>query len=297
LVWNALAQQNQFGATATDSTVTEFEARLIMSIVGTVIVFNKASDAAAHKSPASVKFIPPIMNASKLENIIGLDGVTTLSGFEIYQCYDGGSDMNDTLTSTNSSNPDPARTNLNSLQCLNVGTSVDVASTAGGGQNFKSMLQMVTERMTSINTSLTNETPMSAADKGFVNATSLPVYKMIAVANAYKGNALAQSVISGNSKIIAAEYSAAYLEHLMEVLNQSIVKYKDKAGAPYAEATAKIQERIIDIRKINSVALTKLYSEHKDMLDLSNEVANMEKVLMSTLPNSLSGSMSMRRLH
>lgn len=295
LVWEALAEQNAIGTAGTDNLITEFEARLIMSIVGTVIVTNKTLPAGDTTTVAlELEPKPGLITASNLSNLIGIDTTTTLTGFQIYTCTDGDAKQNNSFAT--STNPDPLRSKPPALlQCLYMKTT-PVESATGGGAAYKSMLTLVKERMTAIQDALIADTPISALDKNFINSTSVPVYKMIAVSTAFKNSTLSTTLISQNERVIAAEYSTAYYLNLLDILTTALTKYQLKAGGQYIAASKTITDNIHVIRTELGRQLMKEYQQQQSMQTLADQIMGMEKALIGGLPNTLSGSMSMRRL-
>lgn len=292
LVWNALAMQNQNAIG--DDKVTEFEARLIISLVGTTIVLNSPSDAAANKQAQQMLPVAPLISAERLENFIGLDTTqtTTLAGFQIYACRDGDADQKPSGGA--SADPDPALVSIpTSLQCIGM-TPADVS--AAGGAAFKSMRALVHERLISINDALLNDQPISATDKSFINSTSVPVYKMLAVANAVTKSGLGIVMINNNEAVIAAQYSDAYINGLFDVLNKALTKYAPKAGDGLVQNIKDIQHNMGEVRKSLAVQLGNAHQNQVNVNHIASQVMQMEQMMMASMPNHISGAMSMRRM-
>lgn len=292
LVWNALAMQNQNAIG--DDTVTEFEARLIMSLVGTTIVLNSPSDAAAGKQAQQMLPVAPLISAERLENFIGLDTVqsTTLAGFQVYSCRDGDADQKP--NGGVSADPNPALVSIpTSLQCIGM-TPADV-STAGGAA-FKSMRALVHERLISINDALLNDQAISATDKAFINSTSVPVYKMLAVSNAVTKSGLGIVMINNNEAVIAAQYADAYINGLFDVLNKALTKYSPKAGDGLVAAIKDIRHNVTEVRKSLAVQLGNAHQNQVNVNHIAGQIMQMEQMMMASLPNNISGAMSMRRM-
>jgi conjugative transfer pilus assembly protein TraH len=54
-------------------------------------------------------------------------------------------------------------------------------------------------------------TPQTPADIGFINNTTEPVYKMLAVANAVPGSNTAETLIETYKDVIALDYAETFL--------------------------------------------------------------------------------------
>lgn len=292
LVWNALAMQNQNAIG--DDKVTEFEARLIISLVGTTVVTNSPSDAAAGQQAQKMVPVAPLISAERLENFIGLDTsqTTTLSGFQIYSCKDGDADQKP--NGGVSGDPDPSIVSApTALQCIGM-TPTDV-STAGGAA-FKSMRALVHERLISINDALLNDQAISETDKSFINSTSVPVYKMLAVSNALTKSGLGIVMINNNEAVIAAQYSDAYINGLFDVLNKALTKYAPKAGDGLVAAIKDIRHNVTEVRKSLAVQIGNAHQNQVNVNHIASQILQMEQLMMSSLPNNISGAMSMRKI-
>jgi conjugative transfer pilus assembly protein TraH len=55
--------------------------------------------------------------------------------------------------------------------------------------SVKPFTQLVTERLRRMSDNIVTRSPQTAADIGFINNTTEPVYRMLAVANAVPGSA------------------------------------------------------------------------------------------------------------
>lgn len=292
LVWNALALQNQNAIG--DDKVSEFEARLIISLVGTTIVTNSPSEAAAGRQAQKMVTVSPLISAERLENFVGLDTSqsVTLSGFQIYTCKDGDGDQKPTGGA--SADPDPGRVDSpGALQCIGM-PPTDVS--LGGGAAFKSMRALVHERLISINDALLNDQPISADDKAFINSTAVPVYKMLAVSNAVTNSGLGIVMINNNEAVIAAQYADGYINGLFDVLSKALTKYAPKAGDGLVQAIKDVRHNMTEVRKSLAIQLGNAHQQQVNVNHIANQIMQMEQMMMANLPNNISGAMSMRRL-
>jgi len=292
LVWNALAEQN---ATAIgDDKVTEFEARLIISLVGTKVTTNSPSVAAAGRQSIKTVTVAPLVTTETLANFIGLDPSqgTSLAGFQIYTCLDGDADQQPTGGA--SGDPDPARiSNIGALQCIKM-TPANV--NAAGGASLKSMRALVHERLMSINDALLSDQPISQADKSFINSTSVPVYKMLAVANALSKSGLGIVMINTHETLIAAQYADGYINGLFDTLNQALTKYAPKAGDGLAAGIKDVQHNMREVRKSLAQQIANANVQQTNVNAIAQQVLAMEQMMIANLPNNISGAISMRKM-
>lgn len=292
LIWNALAEQN---ATAIgDEKVTEFEARLIISLVGTTIITSSPSVAASGRQAQKTITVTPLVTTETLANFIGLDPSqgTSLAGFQIYTCQDGDADQQPTGGA--SGDPDPAQvSNIGALQCIKM-TPTDVS--AAGGASLMSMRALVHERLMSINDALLADQPISQIDKNFINSTSIPIYKMLAVANAMSKSGLGIVMINSHETLIAAQYADGYINGLFDVLNQALTKYAPKAGDGLASAVKDVQHNMREVRKSLAQQIANANVQQTNVNAIAQQVLAMEQLMIANLPNNISGAISMRRM-
>lgn len=86
-------------------------------------------------------------------------------------------------------------------------------------QDHVPFTKLVRDRMYSISNAIASRSaiPNNSADVGFVNATSAPVYRMLAVGNTIPGSGLAATLIETYADSIAAEYAQSFLDSYLQV--------------------------------------------------------------------------------
>jgi conjugative transfer pilus assembly protein TraH len=111
----------------------------------------------------------------------------------------------------------------------------------------------VAERLHRMSDHIATRTPQTAADIGFINNTTEPVYKMLAVANAVPGSNTAETLIETYKDVIALDYAETFLSRAIrqaltalsqtlkrtgieqEYVETLIETYKDVIALDYAE--------------------------------------------------------------
>lgn len=290
LVWNVLALNNKSGG----EQVSEFEARLLMSLVGSEVIGLSSTEAASSGTTAKPAPIPAMASAQTLKNFIGVSDKTGLDGFQIYQCFNADAAGNRTTTVPTALDGNNVFANGKAQQCAYF-TPVPVGSPEGGGASWRSFLQLVTDKMTSINLKLRDDKVSLSPDEiQFINRTTLPVYKMLAVSNALKRSGLGDVMIENNKAMIAAEYANAYINSLFETLGKALANASNKTGA-YSDTIKKIEANMYTVRQLLNEEMLVAHANSANMHALGEQVAQMERMMMSNLPNNLSGAYSLRR--
>jgi conjugative transfer pilus assembly protein TraH len=77
--------------------------------------------------------------------------------------------------------------------------------------SVKPFTQLVSERLRRMSDNIVTRSPQTAADIGFINNTSEPVYRMLAVANAVPGSGTAETLIETYKDVIALDYAETFL--------------------------------------------------------------------------------------
>ena len=145
-----------------------------MSVIGTVILYPPADDG----SGATPRYAEPTIVG--LRDLLLGRGASATEGnvdIEVYVC------------------DEPA-------ECLNP-TRTTVSA--------KPFTRLVSERLRRMSDNIATRSPQTPADIGFVNNTTEPVYKMLAVANAVPGSSTAETLIETYKDVIALDYAETFL--------------------------------------------------------------------------------------
>ena len=238
VMWLAL---NQVGG-----TISQQEKELIMSVIGTVILYPPADDG----SGAMPRYLEPSIVG--LRDLLLGRGDSATEGnvdIEVYAC------------------DEPA-------ECLNP-TRVTVSA--------KPYTRMVSERLRRMSDNIATRTPQTAADIGFINNTTEPVYKMLAVANAVPGSNTAETLIETYKDVIALDYAETFLSRAirqaLSALSQALKR--TAIEQQYVEAlrtSAQEAQRQILAEKQTA------YAKVRSVSSMTQDLQNLERQLWSSMP-------------
>ena len=238
VIWLAL---NQVGG-----TISQQEKELIMSVVGTVILYPPADDG----SGAMPRYLEPSIVG--LRDLLLGRGDSATEGnvdIEVYAC------------------DEPA-------ECLNP-TRTTVSA--------KPYTRMVSERLRRMSDNIVTRTPQTAADIGFINNTTEPVYKMLAVANAVPGSNTAETLIETYKDVIALDYAETFLNRAirqaLSALSQALKR--TAIEQQYVEAlrtSAQEAQRQILAEKQTA------YAKVRSVSSMTQDLQNLERQLWSSMP-------------
>ncbi len=238
VIWLAL---NQVGG-----TISQQEKELIMSVIGSVILYPPADDG----SGAMPRYLEPSIVG--LRDLLLGRGDSATEGnvdIEVYAC------------------DEPA-------ECLNP-TRTTVSA--------KPYTRMVSERLRRMSDNIVTRTPQTAADIGFINNTTEPVYKMLAVANAVPGSNTAETLIETYKDVIALDYAETFLNRAirqaLSALSQALKR--TAIEQQYVEAlrtSAQEAQRQILAEKQTA------YAKVRSVSSMTQDLQNLERQLWSSMP-------------
>ena len=238
VIWLAL---NQVGG-----TISREEKELIMSVIGTVILYPPADDG----SGAMPRYVEPSIVG--LHDLLLGQAASATAGnvdLDVYVCDEP-------------------------VECLN-----PVHSTISATP----FTRLVSERLQRMSDNIATRTPQTAADIGFINNTTEPVYKMLAVANAVPGSNTAESLIETYKDVIALDYAETFMSRAirqaLSALSQTLKR--TAIEQQYVEAlrsNAREAERQLMTEKQTA------YTKVRSVSSMTQDLQTLERQLWSSMP-------------
>jgi conjugative transfer pilus assembly protein TraH len=114
--------------------------------------------------------------------------------------------------------------NVQLLRCNNY-TDCDIVSRTNGNVH-EPLTRKVEDLMRSISDSIRTRSPIpnNSVAVGFVNSTSLPVWRMLSIGNTIPGSGLSEMMIGNYREIIAADYAFTFLNQFANVALSALMK-------------------------------------------------------------------------
>jgi len=227
-------------------SISRQEKELIMSLIGTVIVTPPTDDG----SGAGPRMLEPTLTGIRDLLLGKADSATAgLVDVDVYVCDETTECMN------------PSRATV----------------------SVKPFTRLVAERLKRISDNIATRSAQSPADIGFINQTSEPVYRMLAVANAVPGSGTAETLIETYKDVIALDYAQTFLARalaqastaLSQALRRSEVeqRYLDELRAHAREAQMQILiEKQAAYAKVRSVS------------SMTQDLQSLERQLWAAMP-------------
>ena len=235
------------------SYLTEKERRMVMSAIGAVIV-GKTQDGRPDPS-----FHEPVLSFKRLLGTI--NGSDNDSKPEIFKCLD-----NTTIDG-----------------CTQLGKE------AFDGKPFS---QLAYERMLSIYDKIVRRGPaLSEGEIEFINATSVPVYKILATAASMKTQSVAEEQIIRNADVIGAELAAAFMLKALDEVESALHVRSQVGTSAEADVIKDLLERVRDKRRSIYSEKAVLTAKATGIYNLMAEMQALEKMLFGNLSEGVAANL------
>ena len=241
VIWMALNQ--------VAGTISREEKELIMSVIGSVILYPPADDG----SGAAPRYLEPTIVG--LRDLLLGRGASATEGnvdVEVYVCDEV-------------------------VECLNpTRTPVSV----------KPFTRLVTERLRRMSENIATRSGQTAADIGFINNTTEPVYKMLAVASAVPGSNTAETLIETYKDVIALDYAETFLSRAIRQAMTALSHTVNRTG---------IEQRYVETLRANAQdaqrqLLTEkqtAYAKVRSVSSMTQDLQTLERQLWSSMPSAV----------
>lgn len=222
-------------------------AELLMSLSGTIILQSGGSDSASHQ----FKVLSSLAADNQLLKAL-LHGGTA----KLYVC--------DTTTADGCLNP--------SIQTISISTQ------SGLQTQVAALLQDITDK-------ILTDTALTPQEIGLLQATRLPIYKMLNVQNAFMGDKNILDIVS-YADIIATDILFQYLDENLSVVHTSAgsLQYPDSIMTPFEQGLSQAR---VSVRAAQNSA----FSQISIAAQLINQTQTIEQMLSGELSAQLSGTL------
>jgi conjugative transfer pilus assembly protein TraH len=230
-------------------SISQAEKELIMSVIGTVVLYAPRDDG----SGAMARYFEPTI-AGLRDLLLGREASPQAGNVEIdvYACDEPAECLN------------PRRTRV----------------------SVKPFSQLVAERLIRMSDNIARRTPQTSADIGFINTTTEPVYKMLAVANAVPGSSTPETLIETYKDVIALDYAETFLSR---TIRQALAALSHSPGRSEVErqyvealgANAREAQRQLIAEKQSA------YAKLRSVYSMTQDLQNLERQLWSSMPQAV----------
>ena len=158
-------------------------------------------------------------------------------------------------------------------------------------RSFKTMVRQKMEKISDKLASRSTHDDM-ASTLGFLNATDLPIYKMLAVTTTLNNTSMADALIGRYQDLIAAKYAEVYIQRAVTDLRGAMAKFSAVADSTQATELAKMTPELEEISRAAKQVLATAYSQTISTYNIAQEVQYMERALNANLSQTLRNSLA-----
>lgn len=228
--------------------ISRQEKELLMSLIGTVVLTPPNDDG----SGAAPRSLAPTLSGLR-DLLLGRnDAGNGLIQVEVYACDEP-------------------------TECLN-----PIRQTV----SVKPFTQLVAERLRRLSDNIATRSPQSAADIGFINTTSEPVYKMLAVANAVPGSGTAETLIETYKQVIALDYAETFLSRALAQANGALSNAlrRSEVEQQYLED---IRQNAREVQRQILAEKQAAYAKVRAVGTMTQDLQQLERQLWAQMPSSV----------
>lgn len=152
--------------------------------------------------------------------------------------------------------------------------------------SVKPFSRLVSERLLRISDNIASRTPQASADIGFINNTTEPVYKMLAVANAVPGSSTAETLIETYRDVIALDYAETFLKRAIRqaetALSHSLKRSElEQQYVETLKGNAREAQRQIVAEKQG------VHAKLRSVSSMTQDLQTLERQLWSSMPAAI----------
>jgi conjugative transfer pilus assembly protein TraH len=153
---------------------------------------------------------------------------------------------------------------------------------------------MVRQKMGAISGKIANRSAHDdmADTVGFLNATDLPIYKMLAITTTLDNTSMADALISRYEELIAAKYAEVYIQRAVTDLRAALGKLSVVSDASQSKALGELRPELEKISSAAKQVLAIAYSQTTSTYNIAQEVRHMERVMNANLSQTLRASLA-----
>lgn len=126
----------------------------------------------------------------------------------------------------------------------------------------------------------------------FLNATDIPIYKIVAVTTSLGNTTMADNAMNRYQELIAAKYAQVYIQRAVMDLREALAKYRSVSGPAASQEASALEGRMNDLEKKSRDVLQQAYAQTVSTYNIAQEVAYMERAMTSNMSQTLRASLA-----
>ncbi len=156
--------------------------------------------------------------------------------------------------------------------------------------------ELVRARLAQLSQNIVSGTPPSVADIGFVNNTSVPVYKMLAVANMRRNFGVADTLIERYRDVIAFDYVDVFVSTVLRSVSAAVAQSHFPSTLEQ-EQMREFQARLGRNRASFHAEKLKVNAQVANVRVVEEHIREIERNLMAEAPAALKLTIDYARAH
>jgi conjugative transfer pilus assembly protein TraH len=129
----------------------------------------------------------------------------------------------------------------------------------------------------------------------FVNATDLPVYKMIAVGTTLNNTSVADALIGRYQDLIAAKYAEVWMLQITKDIGDALANFALNAPPESGAVTKELVENLARIKSDVRSEMSNAYQAAQTTMKIADELQHIERAMNSSISPMLKQSISFAR--
>lgn len=176
-------------------------------------------------------------------------------------------------------------------RCVDMDECLTVTEDTLHTDSFKAMVRT---KMNAITDKIAGREPYedAAGIMKFLNATDLPVYKMLAVTTTLGNTTMADTMVNRYQELIAAKYAEVYIQRAVTDLRLAISKYSAQASPSMSLELDKLRPQLEVLQNDARQTLQTAYSQTVSTYAIAQEVGHMERALNANLSQTLRSALA-----
>jgi conjugative transfer pilus assembly protein TraH len=129
----------------------------------------------------------------------------------------------------------------------------------------------------------------------FVNATDLPVYKMVAVGTTLNNTSVADALIGRYQDLIAAKYAEVWMLQITKDIGDALANFALNAPPESGAVTKELVENLARIKSDVRSEMSNAYQAAQTTMKVADELQHIERAMNSSISPMLKQSISFAR--
>jgi conjugative transfer pilus assembly protein TraH len=155
--------------------------------------------------------------------------------------------------------------------------------------------KIVYDRLQLMKSSMLDRTAQPLDSIDFAELTSFPIQRMLSIGVVARSPNIAENMIDAYQDIIAAEYAAAFVRQGLDILDRAISQAKTNKTQVEGGQLKEFSERSRALRREVLQELGNAYANGTQIINVAQNLQHMERSLYSSMPASLTSSLSFQK--